>query len=355
MEHSLSIKNLRIVVKLKIPFYSNLPPEKVKKYWDGLKEELDKYEEKWEYILDRISDIENILENEDQEKYVEDLSYQKREQLREIIKDIKRQDERFLIILDTYTDYIYSCLDENEEERLNKIRDAKTAIQSSKEEGLKRRIKDFLQKYFYKKQIDDFEKKLTKLKKRMGRLRRCIEDFNEDHLFEQLNVRLPRIKLVNVSEESSENGFIFTINFLLPWDKEDIRTHIKKIEEYVEESKCKFDNLRKVKSDKLDESPHLELLLVKGLLVAYDSFDSLIEEIEKELDKKGYDYLMVFEERRELSDGSWDGDYYLIIRMNGNIGSSILVIVCLYRTSQNARYVPEPIFKLFYVHSFYYI
>ncbi|MFZ8863911.1 MAG: hypothetical protein ACO2PP_25865 [Thermocrinis sp.] len=323
MEHSLSIMNLRIVVKLNIPFYSNLPPEKVRKYWDGLKEELDKYEEKWEYILDRISDIENILENEDQEKYVEDLSYQKREQLREIIKDIKSQDERFLIILDTYTDYIYSCLDEDEEERLNKIRDAKTAIQSSKEEGLKRRIKDFLQKYFYKKQMEDFEKKLTRLKRRVERLRRSVEDFNEDHLFEQLDVRLPRIKRVNVSEECSENGFIFTVSFLLPWEKEDIKNHIKKIEEYVEESKCKFDNLRKVKSDKLDKSPHLELLLVKGLLVAYHSFDSLIEEIEEELDKKGYDYLMVFEERRELSDGSWDGDYYLIIRMNGNIGSSV--------------------------------
>ncbi|WP_299199255.1 hypothetical protein [Thermocrinis sp.] len=323
MEHSLSIKNLRIVVKLKTLLYSNLPPEKVKKYWDGLKEELDKYEEKWEYILDRISDIEKILENEDQEKYVEDLSYQKREQLREIIKDIKRQDERFLISLDNYTYYIYSCLDESEEECLDKIRDAKTAIQSSKEEGLKRRIKDFLQKYFYEKQIEDFNKKLTKRKKRIVRLKRRMEDFNEDYLFEQLDVRLPRIKRVNVSEESSENGFIFTVSFLLPWEKEDIRTHIEKIEEYVEESKCKFDNLRKVKSDKLDKSPHLELLLVKGLLVAYDRFNSLIEEIEKELDKKGYDYLMVFEERRELSDGSLNGDYYLIIRMNGDIGSSV--------------------------------
>ena len=150
-----------------------------------------------------------------------------------------------------------------------------------------------------------------------------MEDFNEDYLFEQLDVRLPRIKRVNVSEESSENGFIFTVSFLLPWEKEDIKTHIEKIEEYVEESKCKFDNLRKVKSDKLDKSPHLELLLVKGLLVAYDRFNSLIEEIEKELDKKGYDYLMVFEERRELSDGSRNGDYYLIIRMNGDIGSSV--------------------------------
>jgi len=164
MEHSLSIKNLRIVVKLKTPFYLNLPPENVKKYWDGLKEELDKYEEKWEYILDRMSDIENILENEDQEKYVEELPYQKREQLKEIIEDIKRQDERFLISLDNYTYYIYSCLDESEEECLDKIRDAKTAVQSSKEEGLKRRIKDFLQKYFYEKQIEDFNKKLTKRK-----------------------------------------------------------------------------------------------------------------------------------------------------------------------------------------------
>jgi hypothetical protein len=264
MEHSLSIKNLHIVVKLKIPFYSNLPPERVRRYWDGLKEELDKYEEKWEYILDRISDIENILENENQEKYVEDLSYQKREQLREIIKDIKRQDERFLIILDTYTDYIYSCLDENEEERLNKIRDAKTAIQSSKEEGLKRRIKDFLQKYFYEKQIEDFEEKLKRLKGRTEQLKLRMEDLNEDDLFEQLDVRLPRIKRVNVSEESSENGFIFTVSFLLPWEKEDIRTHIEKIEEYVEESKCKFDRLRKVKSDKLDKSHHLDFCLLKG-------------------------------------------------------------------------------------------
>jgi len=51
VEHSLSIGNLHIVLRLRIPFSVGIPPIKVKETWDSLKEELDKYKEKWEYIL----------------------------------------------------------------------------------------------------------------------------------------------------------------------------------------------------------------------------------------------------------------------------------------------------------------
>jgi hypothetical protein len=116
-------------------------------------------------------------------------------------------------------------------------------------------------------------------------------------------------------------------------ESEKIEFHIEETERYVERSKGKFENLRKVKSDKSDKSPHLELLLVKGLLVADRDFNSFIEEIKTELIKKGYDGLLLVRKRKEGEDdefitieirndtvrcsgGSWDGNYYLIIRMD---------------------------------------
>jgi len=303
MEHSFSIRNLHIVLELELPLYKNIPPKQIMgTCWDDLKKELNKYKQKWEYILGRISEIEKILEDEEQEKYVKDLSYQKKEQLKKIIDDIERQDERFLKYNITYSTYL--CLDIHVEVCPKKVRDLKTTIQNSKEEGLKWRIEDFLKDYFSKK----------------------------------LGISP---KQVVIDGKSSENGFIFTIWFVLYWKREEeVEFYIKEIERYVEESNGKFENLRKVKSDKSDDSPYWELLLVKGKLVVYHSFNSLIEEIEEQLKKNGYDYLLLVRERKggednefitleiengivRILDGGWEGVYYLIIRMDGGTGSSV--------------------------------
>jgi len=157
VEHSLSIGNLHIVLRLRIPFSVGVPFEKVDKTWDSLKKELDKYKEKWEYILGRINEIEKILEDEDQEKYVKDLSHQKKEQLRKIIGDIEKQDEGFL--KDTPRDL---CLGKDIETCAERVMNVKTIIQTSKEEWIKQRIKGFVEAYFYKELGTRLSKKLDR-------------------------------------------------------------------------------------------------------------------------------------------------------------------------------------------------
>jgi len=305
LEHSLSIGNLHIVLRLRIPFSVGVPPEKVDKTWDSLKKELDKYKEKWEYILGRINEIEKILEDEDQEKYVKDLSHQKKEQLRKIIGDIEKQDEGFL--KDTPRDL---CLGKDIETCAERVMNVKTIIQTSKEEWIKQRIKGFVEAYFYKELG-------TRLSKKLDR-----EGWKP-----------------NISEVDSGNGYTLDILFLFHYiDEGEIAFHIKKIKEYVEESIGKFDTLRKQKFEKSDHSLHLELLLVKGETFLDPSFNFLIEEIEKWLKKNGYDYLLfpikqeaeeeiVFEINRTTDEGrilgAGESVYYLIIRMDGGTGSSV--------------------------------
>lgn len=60
--------------------------------------------------------------------------------------------------------------------------------------------------------------------------------------------------------------FNFTINFYKTWESENINLHVKEVKEKIKESKEKFENLRKIKSNKLDNNDHLELLLIKGRL-----------------------------------------------------------------------------------------
>jgi hypothetical protein len=277
IEHSLSIRNLHIILKLELPLYKNIPPKRVENHtWNDLKKELDKYKEKWESILDKISDIEKLLESEDEDIYVKDLPPEKKDELRKIIEDIKRQDRKFLEYNITYFTYLY--LDIHAEICTEKIKDVKKIIQDNKEEGLKWRIKDFLKTYFS----------------------------------EELGIACPQ---VSVSEESSENGFIFTIRFIVFWGPEEIEFHIEEIERYVERSKGKFENLRKVKSDKSDKSSHWELLLVKGETGIRDSFKSFVEKLDKELENKGYDCLFYVKE-----PDSWFGIYHLIIRMDNRMG-----------------------------------
>jgi hypothetical protein len=305
LEHSLSIGNLHIVLRLRISFSVGVPPGPVERTWNSLKKELDKYKEKWEYILGRINEIEKILEDEDQEKYVKDLSHQKKEQLRKIIGDIEKQDEGFL--KDTPRDL---CLGKDIETCAERVMNVKTIIQTSKEEWIKQRIKGFVEAYFYKELG-------TRLSKKLDR-----EGWKP-----------------NISEVDSGNGYTLDILFLFHYiDEGEIAFHIKKIKEYVEESIGKFDTLRKQKFEKSDHSLHLELLLVKGETVLDPSFNSLIEEIEKWLNKNGHDYLLcpikqeaeeeiVFETKRTTDEvrilGAGEAVYYLIIHMNGEKGRSI--------------------------------
>jgi len=270
LEHSLSIGNLHIVLRLRIPSSVGMPPIPVEKTWDSLKKELDKW----------MSEIEKILEDEDQEKYVKDLSYQKKEQLRRIIGDVEKQDEGFL-----------------------------KSPPFSKEKWIKQRIKGLVKAYFY-------EKLGTHLSKELDR-----EGWK-----------------LNITEVDSENGYTLDILFLFHYtDEGEIAFHIKKIKEYVEESIGKFDTLRKQKFEKSDHSLHLELLLVKGETVLDPGFYSLIEEIKKELNKNGYDYLLfpikqeaeeeiVFEINQTTGEvrilGAGEAVYYLIIRMDKRVGVS---------------------------------
>ncbi len=279
-EHHLAVKDFHFVLKLYLLGYKNPPPKKVKKGWDSLKEKLDKYKEKWEYVLDRISDIEKLLENEDEDVYVKDLPREKKEELRKIIDDIKRQDERFIKNLPNDILFAYTCLATHPEICQIKIKDIEGKIKESKEKGLSRRVADFIWYHF----MDE------------------LKDF-------------PKNYIMRVKEEGVNDGSIFiATRFTITMEREDPVFHIEKIEEYVEESKGKFDNLRKVKSDKSDDRPHWELLLVKGEAVAYQSFNSLIEEIKKELNKNGYDYLL------GVRDSG--GIYYLIVRVDKGVGVS---------------------------------
>jgi hypothetical protein len=283
-EHHLSVKDFHFVLKLDLLGYKNPPPMKVKGVWYSLKKELDKYKEKWEYVLDRISDIEKLLGNEDENVYVKDLPREKKEELRKIIDDIKKQDERFVKSLPNDILFAYTCLATHPEICQIKIKDVEGKIKESKEKGLSRRVADFIWYHF----MDELK-------------------------------GFPKNYIMTVKEEGVKDDsiFIFT-RFTITMEPEDPVFHIKEIERYVERSKGKFENLRKVKSDKSDDSPHWELLLVKGEAVANDDFNFLIEVIKVCLNKNGYDYLLGVRKQ-----AGWFGTYYLIIRMDGGTGSSV--------------------------------
>jgi hypothetical protein len=72
--------------------------------------------------------------------------------------------------------------------------------------------------------------------------------------------------IVKVKMEEKNLFFNFTINFYKTWESENINLHVKEVKEKIKESKEKFENLRKIKSNKLDNNDHLELLLIKGKL-----------------------------------------------------------------------------------------
>jgi len=210
-KYCLSIKDFHVILKLNLVNWVSISPKAVKRYWNELEKELSKYKRKWEDILDRINDIEKILEHEDQEKCIKDLSNQKKEELKIIIDYIKSQDEKFL---EEPADLIYLDLDIHAETSTKKIKDVKAYIQDNKEEWIKKRIKSFLEDYFFEM-------------KKQGKL-------NES-------------AIVQVEDENKGDCLVFTVRFIITWTSEDVNFHVEKIEEFIEESKKKFENLRRKK------------------------------------------------------------------------------------------------------------
>jgi hypothetical protein len=230
--------------------------------------------------------------------------------LRRIIGDIEKQDEEFLKDPPYgYLYFLYLCLGKEIETCAERVVNAKTIIQISKEKWIKQRIKGFVKAYFYEKLGTYLSKELDK------------EGWK-----------------LNITEADSENGYTLDILFLFHYrDEGEVGFHVEKIKEYVEESIRKFDTLRKQKFEKSDHSLHLELLLVKGETVLDPSFNFLTEKIEEWLKKNGYDFLLfpikqeaeeetVVEINRTTGEvrilGAGEAVYYLIIRMDKRVGVS---------------------------------
>jgi hypothetical protein len=89
-------------------------------------------------------------------------------------------------------------------------------------------------------------------------------------------------------EEQKEQGnqFIFTVSFSVTWNSENIDYYIK----IIEESKKKFENLRKMKSDKLDKNPHLEFLLIEVPSFTIKTPEDHAKELYEKFKQRGYDY-----------------------------------------------------------------
>jgi|GEM_PF-2750862 len=282
-EYCLSIKDFHVILKLNLVNWVSISPKAVMRHWNELEKELSKYKRKLEDILDRINEIEKILENEDQEKCIKDLSNQKKEELKIIFDYIKSQDEKFLIEDTNHIFYLH--LDRHAETSTKKIKDVKAYIQNNKEKGIRERIKSFLEDYF-------------------------SEIFSEMKKQRKLN----ESATVKVNDVKIGDCIVFTVIPIITWKSEDINFHIEKIEKYIKESEEKFKNLREVKSKKSDASSHLEVLFIKGIFVTsrLDYYiKKLKEELENKLKQKNYKCLL-------LASNKYNGIYLIIYMSKGD-------------------------------------
>jgi hypothetical protein len=252
-DHNLTVRNLEFVIKLKFPFFVLPPPIKVKRLWSELENELENLKKDLEYIIDRVSVIEKKLEREDQNMYVKDLKKENRERLKEIICDFYWKYRDFVIYTDFSSSLIFPCLGVHIDECGFDVGYVKKIIEDNKEKWLKQYVEKFLEDYFS--------------------IRLCINSQEE--------------KRVNVKNSEL---FTFVVSFDAYWVSEDIDFHVGKIEEFIEESKKKFEKLREAKSGKLDKNPHLELLLVKVTSFAIETFEEHVKELYEKLTQRGYDY-----------------------------------------------------------------
>jgi len=250
-DHKLTIGDFELVIKLNPPGFIFPPPKKVRKLWNEFENELKNLKKDLEYIIDRMNAIEKELENEDQDTYVKDLKKEKKEKLKEIVCDIHRESKDFVI----HTDFrrIFPCLGIHIDKCEFEIGYVKKEIKDSKEEWLKQYIENFLENYFSIKLCMNFQEKRN------------------------INVKNPE-------------SFTFIVSFDPYWKSEDVNFHVEKIEEFIEESKKKFENLRGTKSDKLDKNPHLELLLIKVTSFMIETFKDRVKELYEKLMQRGYNY-----------------------------------------------------------------
>lgn len=116
-------------------------------------------------------------------------------------------------------------------------------------------------------------------------LRQNIRKFLEEYFFARTG-KFPIIKM--------EDDYTFVVNF--NWESQENQRCFEdflcvgKIEKFFKRSKKKFENLRKLKSDKLDKNHHLELLLVEATFIAVEDFEDYVKQVYEKLVQKGYNY-----------------------------------------------------------------
>jgi hypothetical protein len=257
-EYKLTIRDLEFVINLNPPGYAFPSPRKVVKLWGEFENELKEFGRRLEHIADAINTLEKKLEDKSQDMYLKDLSREQKEELVKVIRDIKQRGGKVA----EYTDFIRVlsyfeiCLEIGGD--ANKIGDFREIIKRNRE-FLKQYTKYFLEDYFNKKVCKD-----------------CPDC---------------RASASPREQEGQENQFIFTVYLVIKmWKSEDIDFHVGKIEEFIEESKKKFEKLREVKSGKLDKNLHLELLLVKVTSLAIGTFEDHVKELHERLMQRGYNY-----------------------------------------------------------------
>jgi disulfide oxidoreductase YuzD len=139
-------------------------------------------------------------------------------------------------------------------------------------------------------ELKKFEMYLKELShKQKEELNEDIKNFLEGYFNEKVCKNLPCSCIARAKpEERREQGnqSIFIVLFNVMWNPENIDFYTK----IIEESKKKFENLRKVKSDKLDKNHHLELLFIKVTSFATKTLEDHVKELYEKLVQKGYDY-----------------------------------------------------------------
>jgi len=239
--YKLTTRDFELVIYLEPPSYMLPPPKKVIKIWNDFENELKEFERSLEYIVDTMNIIEKKLEDENQNMYLKDLSYEKKKELMEIVDGLKKMDED------------ESSFDVSDNNKIGNIRET---IKRDKRRFLEQYVKNFLKNYFNEKVCKN-------------RSSSCIAE---------------------VHSQEQGNQYVFTVYFIKTWEYEDVNFHVEKIEEFIEESKKKFENLRSIKSNKSDKNPHLELLLIKATSFAIVTFDEHVKKLYEKLVQRGYNY-----------------------------------------------------------------
>jgi len=261
-----TIGDFELVIYLEPPGYILPPPKKVIKLWNEFENELKEFERSLEYIVDTMNIIEKKLEDENQDMYLKDLSYKKKKELMEIIDGLKKidEDERFT----KGTDFTYTLSRFEIDLRIDKEESSFETSDNDK--------------------IGNVREIIKRDKRRF--LEQCVENFLTDYFNETVCENHYSSCIAKVSSQKQENKFIFTVYFIKTWESEDVNFHVEKVEEFIEESRKKFEKLRLRKSDNSGQNPHIELLLIKLTSFMTVSFDDHVKELYEKLVQRGYNY-----------------------------------------------------------------